>query len=140
MSTKEFTGAKESCTEGGNELKAGASVTYVCNGKEGSPWTDGGTLPPKATETGSWTTTGLSPVVGETYPEISFPIPLGGGKEGAAEINTHFINAEEEEGEGCRRNRRSADSRTGEPVHIHSQARRSKTGHRAERQTRLLQP
>ena len=26
--------------------------TVVCNGEEGSPWTDGGTLPPGATETG----------------------------------------------------------------------------------------
>lgn len=31
-----------------------ASKKFICNGKEGSPWTAGGTLPPGATEVGVW--------------------------------------------------------------------------------------
>ncbi len=127
VTSTEFVGEKKgedaTCKEGGNEVKAGAAgaVTYVCNGKEGSPWTDGGTLPPKATETGSWTTTGLTPVGegNETYPEISFPIPLGGGKEGVAKnINTHFLKEGETgaTGSGCAGG--SAETPTAEPGNL----------------------
>ncbi len=104
VSTKEFTGTKESCKEGGNELKAGAATTYVCNGKEGSPWTAGGTLPPKATETGVWNIAGLSQdEFGDVYPAISLPIPLTSASTGGAtKVKIHFVNFEEENVAGCK--------------------------------------
>lgn len=51
----------------GNPCKGAGGFTYtvegvesnVCNGKEGSPWTAGGTLPPGATETGTWGMQGI---------------------------------------------------------------------------------
>ncbi len=69
------------CGEGGSSVEvAGEPATkkYVCNGEagtpgpEGEPWTAGGTLPSKATETGVWrynggVTAGLP---------LSFDIPL----------------------------------------------------------------
>jgi hypothetical protein len=41
---------------GGAEVKqeGAASGVEVCNGEEGSPWSAGGTLPPGATEVGTW--------------------------------------------------------------------------------------
>jgi hypothetical protein len=42
------------CKEGGSEFTAANGATTACNGKEGEPWTAGGTLPSKATETGAW--------------------------------------------------------------------------------------
>lgn len=46
-------------------------------GEEGSPWTDGGTLPENATETGTWSIK-FAPATEESYAEtlFSFPIPL----------------------------------------------------------------
>jgi Collagen triple helix repeat (20 copies) len=78
------------CAEGGAEFKVGAgSPTFACNGEEGtqgeegSPWTDGGTLPPKATETGTYfvgSPTGEGTYFGGAVELgfISFPIPLPG--------------------------------------------------------------
>jgi hypothetical protein len=49
----------------------------VCAGEEGSPWTAGGTLPPGATETGSWAFNGTeADAAGGIRVPISFPIPL----------------------------------------------------------------
>lgn len=62
----------EPCEErGGSEFKsASVEPTFACNGEEGSPWTAGGVLPSKATETGTWVATEAQ------YTAISFPIPL----------------------------------------------------------------
>jgi hypothetical protein len=58
------------------EVEGSEEINYACNGKEGSPWTAGGTLPPGATETGTWSFTALeAEEVGAT---ISFTIPLSG--------------------------------------------------------------
>jgi hypothetical protein len=41
--------------QGGAEYEVeGGEATLICNGKEGSPWTAAGTLPPGATESGVW--------------------------------------------------------------------------------------
>jgi hypothetical protein len=72
---------------GGAEVKQEGSViaAEVCNGEEGSPWTAGGNLPSKETETGSWTihakTREVSPGVFEelAVAPISFSLPLGTG-------------------------------------------------------------
>jgi hypothetical protein len=53
----------------------------VCNGKEGSPWVAGGTLPPGATETGTYFAP-VAPKGSETWAPISFPIPLAAEIEG----------------------------------------------------------
>jgi len=53
-------------------------------GNEGSPWTAGGTLPPGATETGTWGGNGTGAEVGIP---ISFAIPLAGEISSA---HTHF--------------------------------------------------
>jgi hypothetical protein len=77
----EFATTKEGhCTEGGVEFK-GTNTAYACNGKkgkdgkEGSPWTAGGTLPAGKTETGVWGTGPLTPAGPKSF-QISFPIPL----------------------------------------------------------------
>lgn len=75
---------------GGTELEVEGSAEpeEVCNG---SPWTAGGTLPTGATETGTWSASGLQGA--EVYVPISFAIPLGteliGGK-------THVVPADGE--------------------------------------------
>lgn len=63
--------------QGGVEVKVEgeASGQEVCNGAEGSPWTDGGTLPPGAVETGTYY--GTREAGGEyVVAPISFSIPL----------------------------------------------------------------
>lgn len=67
------------CTEGGSKFTAGATTTFACNGKEGSPWTAGGVLPPEATETGTFSVQGSSDDAGDAsglFTTISFIIPL----------------------------------------------------------------
>jgi collagen triple helix repeat protein len=96
------------CPAGGTKFTAANGTSKACNGKEGSPWTDLGTLPSGETETGAWT---LGMVPSSAYPSsdfthgiyvpVSFPIPLedeleGGqwkpseGKEDLGQV--HFIN------------------------------------------------
>ena len=53
-------------------------------GKEGSPWTAGGTLPSKKTETGAWSFTDGS--AGAALAAISFSIPL------AAALDEHHVH------------------------------------------------
>jgi hypothetical protein len=75
----EFSGNAGTCTEGqgGVEFEgAEEAVTYACNGKEGSPWTANGALPPGATETGSWTPATIPTAPTEFQIPISLPIPL----------------------------------------------------------------
>jgi hypothetical protein len=57
------------------EVKKGDAT---CNGKDGSPWTAGGTLPEGKTETGMWSvvTTGKSGSIIVGFAPISFTIPL----------------------------------------------------------------
>jgi hypothetical protein len=84
------------CPEGGAKLSTTSSHQPVCNGKEGSPWTLGGTLPSGKTETGTW---GISALAGHyevepapgfkqklnfAYAPISFPIPLKAPASGQA--------------------------------------------------------
>jgi hypothetical protein len=76
------------CKEGGTKFVAANGTTYACNGekgKEGSPWTAGGTLPEGKTETGVWgvTSTGASLEVAP----LSFTIPLA---ENLQSANVHF--------------------------------------------------
>jgi hypothetical protein len=63
------------CPEGGTKFTAGASTSKVCNG---SPWTAGGTLPSKATETGAWSVR----AEGQGVFPVSFTIPLAAALNG----------------------------------------------------------
>lgn len=77
--------AGEPCEEfGGVEVTSAGAPAFVCNGEAGSPWTAGGTLPPGATETGSWflETDGT----GEGFSPLSFAVPLAAGLDEAHTI------------------------------------------------------
>jgi hypothetical protein len=92
----------------GNPCNGAGGFTYtvegvpsnVCNGKEGSPWTASGTLPPGATETGSWGMQGEGMSFGisgrsgvDISAPISFSIPLApgtGGQKGITANHVHF--------------------------------------------------
>jgi hypothetical protein len=63
----------KNCEEGGSKFVATAT-TYACNGKEGSPWTAGGTLPSGKTETGVWGVSTHND--GFLFSAVSFNIPL----------------------------------------------------------------
>lgn len=80
VTAKEIKASETTCSkQGGSSFTTGSTTTLACNGKEGSPWTAGGTLPKGKTEKGVWSATigksfegGLS-----GYAPISFGIPLG---------------------------------------------------------------
>jgi Collagen triple helix repeat (20 copies) len=76
-----------------------ATKKYACNGKEGSPWTAGGTLPAGKTETGSWSIGSVAaipedPPLAVAFTPISFTIPLAAP---LASTNAHYIKANGEE-------------------------------------------
>jgi hypothetical protein len=58
--------------QGGTAYTSATGTENVCNGKEGSPWTAGGTLPSGASEQGIWAGIGQ----GFSAAPISFGIPL----------------------------------------------------------------
>jgi hypothetical protein len=69
--------------QGGTEFEVEGSVeppTVACNGKEGSPWTLGGTLPKGSTETGTWAFNATA-ANEEFLVPISFPIKVKAGVE-----------------------------------------------------------
>jgi|SRR5689334_1594017 len=74
---------------GGVKYTLGAASTPVCNGKEGSPWTAGGTLPEGATETGTWR---FEHNGNNRYFSISFPIPLSPEAAAVVSQNHFYIN------------------------------------------------
>jgi hypothetical protein len=93
------------CADGGTkfEVEGSGKSSIVCNGKEGeegpegpegNPWTADGTLPPGATETGTWGfggkfTTGIPPIV-----PIAFSLPLAAP---LGPANVHLIDNDGEE-------------------------------------------
>jgi hypothetical protein len=96
VTSKEFTGEKEKCKEGGSELKAGTKTTYACNGEKGVIH-PGETLAPEASETGVWSfgyinETGSGSI--QFVPVASFTIPLATR---LSEADVHYINTDNEE-------------------------------------------
>ncbi len=81
-------GANGSSGAKGDKGDTGDTGKQGIQGKEGSPWTAGGTLPSKATETGTFV---ISEGGGEAAAEISFPIPLASSL-GASKV--HVITAD----------------------------------------------
>jgi hypothetical protein len=102
------------CTEGGItvEVESSGAPQEVCNGdegvkgKEGSPWTAGGTLPANSTETGSWSVgtyfgAAMTPVEAVAKPllaQISFVIPLADALDSS---HVHFVGVGETAPSGC---------------------------------------
>jgi hypothetical protein len=92
-------GESECAEVGGARVteQGSSSGVELCNGKEGSPWTAGGTLPKRATETGVWV---LGPITAGMIPgeplgspamvPISFSIPLASP---LSPEHVHYINA-----------------------------------------------
>ena len=78
VTSKEIKAGEAGCEKrGGAEFTSASGKTTACNGKEGSPWTAGGTLPAGSTETGTW---------GARFPRIS----EGGQKEVATPVSISF--------------------------------------------------
>ena len=81
------------CAEGGSQFTVSGASTTACNGangKEGSPWTAGGTLPAGSTEKGTWSITYLATADGQPGSSaIFFTIPL------KAEPEAHYIAPDE---------------------------------------------
>jgi hypothetical protein len=76
VTSRAFAGIAGHCTQGGAEFTATNDTTFACNGsegKEGSPWTAGGTLPSGKTETGTWAF--VSNAEGLIRAPLSFSIP-----------------------------------------------------------------
>lgn len=94
--SKELAKTEAACkNEGGSEFTAAeGKKTTACNGKEGSPWTAGGTLPKGSSERGQWVLSGKA--TGYRFTSLSFPIPLKGPIE---EAHAHIIGLEEGHGE-----------------------------------------
>jgi hypothetical protein len=77
VTSKTLKQGEGSCPEGGSEFTSASGKSSACNGKEGSPWTAGGTLPSGKTETGEWVVRTTASKGGEIRMlAISFPIPL----------------------------------------------------------------
>jgi len=86
-----FNGVKGGCVAGGAEVKSASPTVNVCNGKEGSPWTAGGTLPAGKSETGTWSTLYTAAAAGDPMSSaISFSIPL------QAKPEAHYIGTNQE--------------------------------------------
>jgi hypothetical protein len=87
--TDEKTVGSVTCKEGGVEVKSAKPATAVCNGKEGSPWTAGGTLPSGQTETGTMDFA-FAKEIPLKFASISFPIPLA---EAPSNANVHIVGS-----------------------------------------------
>ncbi|MGN6373904.1 MAG: hypothetical protein ACTHM1_13100 [Solirubrobacteraceae bacterium] len=84
---------------GGSKFKVAGSETFACNGKEGSPWTAGGTLPSGKSEHGAWSISDVTSANDELVDvPISFPLPLESSL-GASQV--HVIEVGQEGKEGC---------------------------------------
>jgi hypothetical protein len=100
VAAKEVKTSETACNKlGGSSFTVGGTTTDACNGKEGSPWTDSGTLPVGSTETGEWNIYHVAPKAGEEIgAAISFPIRLADSLSAA---NVHFIVEGESVPTGC---------------------------------------
>lgn len=136
--SKEFVGsAGPACKEGGSEFESepakGKVKTYACNGKEGkegSPWTAGGTLPSGKTETGTWSVSQYNIAAPSATPieaPISFTLPLtkGSGEEegpGGTESVYYFTETQTKNKEfgtsGCSFELANAESRPMAPAGV----------------------
>ena len=100
VTSKEVKVGESACSkQGGAEFTASAGKTFACNGKEGSPWTAGGTLPSGQSETGEWTVSHVA-TASELLlsSSVSFTIPLAAALD---EAHVHFIKEGDVLPAGC---------------------------------------
>jgi hypothetical protein len=76
---------------GGSEFTTGSTKTTACNGKDGSPWTVGGTLPSEKSLKGEWSMPGNAAGEEAVTDSVSFALPL------AAAPRKHYIRINGEE-------------------------------------------
>jgi hypothetical protein len=89
--TTQFNGVKGTCTVGGAEVKSASPAINICNGKEGSPWVAGGTLPAGKSESGAWSSIYTATAANQPMSSpVSFTIPLKAAPE------TYYIGTNEE--------------------------------------------
>jgi hypothetical protein len=111
--------AKSSATcnkQGGSEFTSASGKATACNGKEGSPWTAGGTLPSGKTETGAWAFGPLSAAAvtgGGLIVPISFAIPLASPLDAS---HVHYINENGQEVTGITFKEEKAEETTAAPT------------------------
>lgn len=86
VSVTGVTASPAECAAGGVKYTSASGSSAVCNGKEGSPWTAGGTLPSKKSETGTWIST--SATKGNVDAAVGFPLRLEAALE---EGEVHYI-------------------------------------------------
>ena len=115
VTSKEVAKGTSACSkEGGSEFTAGTTKTFACNGKEGSPWTSGGTLPKGATETGAWVEPqGIQYATKQEkvmFVPISFTIPLATELEAS---KVHFIEPQASPPAGCKGNAEKPEAESG---------------------------
>jgi hypothetical protein len=93
-------GAKGETGTTGEKGAPGSPGEPGAPGKEGSPWTAGGTLPPEATEKGTWANIDHATAADElSGSPISFSIPLAAG---LGEARVHYLLVGEKgNGKGC---------------------------------------
>jgi hypothetical protein len=98
VTSKELKKGEGGCVEGGAEFTSASGKASACNGKPGSPWTAGGTLPKGATEKGAWAVDGMPVNIFSSFEgqmeSISFGIPLRSAP------TPHIIGPGEGAGEG----------------------------------------
>jgi hypothetical protein len=92
VTSAEVAKSSSACSkQGGVEFTSVSGKATACNGKEGSPWTAGGTLPEGKTETGAWSFGELNePALEFIFVTASFPIPLAAP---LGEGHAHLINS-----------------------------------------------
>jgi Collagen triple helix repeat (20 copies) len=108
VTSEEFNTTKDGhCVVGGSKFTAASGSTYACNGEEGidgppgppgpegSPWTDGGVLPPGESETGTYSFGPFGTGVTQARLPISFPIPVPGP------VVTTYLKPTDEPTAGC---------------------------------------
>ncbi len=106
VSAKEVKTTEAACAkQGGSSFAVGGATTLACNGKEGSAWTDKGTLPKAASERGQWAISGHTPVFVLTG--LPFTIPLAAPLAGE---RVHIIGL----GEGLKEEKEAAAIADGE--------------------------
>jgi hypothetical protein len=101
VSVKEVKTSEAACEKhGGSSFAIGGTTTRACNGKEGkegSPWTAGGTLPSEKSETGTYAVRRADGALNEIETTaVSFNIPV------ASPPETFFVKVGEALPAGCK--------------------------------------
>jgi hypothetical protein len=98
VTSKALTALDSACSkEGGSEFSSASGSTLACNGKEGSPWTAGGTLPAGASLKGVFGASIAASGVQPLDNPVSFGIPL----QSAPTVHYFKVGETPTAGSGC---------------------------------------